>query len=200
MKYLKNITTLVATTLLACCFIACGGDNDRNEMRWTGNNDTVEVSIIVGSAEGGKLLPPMEDKKLRAKYVQRHFADQYKIDFYSKLSVEFNDNLLTYIDSAKRTQIIAPYQFNGDSLFVSKSNRTNIYIALGNKAKLHRNWGGWRTIVTKPNETSPTVTVGKANRAIVADDILKAAGFDNLSEIRNPKDTLTWLNVKYNFD
>lgn len=180
-------------------FARCSSDND-NVMRWK-ENDTNDLHFYIGSPEGGISIaydtvtkPGINRDSLRNTIITRNFGAVYNASFYSLMTFEFNENKITYRDSADIStskKIISDYLFRNDSLFVIKADKKLSFIALGTSDKLYR-----------PKSFARFKNSAGRDTVITSDaplDLQKVLDRAEISSFTNPTDTIKWVNIKYIF-
>jgi hypothetical protein len=182
-------------------FAACGSDDGISPIkRWTGINDISDFQVYVG-ATGGAIpityaLDTMGriDSARNALYT-RKINSVYNASLFKGMSVYFNEDKVTYVDSLGYYKIVSNYHFKDDSLFVLKDGNKDLFIAMGNIDTLYRIKGYAR--YTSPKTGNDTTSYH--NFPLTPDIAAKLAGFPNAAAMSDKNDTVIWLNAKYIF-
>ncbi|WP_165021306.1 hypothetical protein [Dysgonomonas sp. ZJ279] len=196
---MKNFKYLIF--VFSLFLLSCGSDDGKSSvMRWTGENNISDFKRYVGTPDGGREFViegvdgngnPINVDSVKNAEVRRRFNDSYKDGLFTYMTVEFNNDIITYVDSMK---IVSTYQFKNDSLFVLRSDKKLIYVATGNTDSLYRVEG---LLYYQLSDKEPQII--SSDKSVDLETALKSAGYSSLQEMKNPLDTIIWCNVKYIF-
>ncbi len=194
---MKRIKYLLVT--IALVFAGCGGDDKESSvMIWTGTNQLSEVEIYAGSESGGikQDFSEIENQdSLQTVFVRRFFSGSYDNQLFKSMYVDFNGDMVTFVDSISRWKIVSHYEFDGDSLFAIKTDGGRRFIGVGNMDSLYR-------VKTFSRYASPKTgrdTVGIYDGQPALEILLNDAGYENLGAMINKTDTVVWFSAKYIF-
>lgn len=184
----------ISLLFIIVLFANCSNSGDDKELIWM-YNDLSDYSIYVGSSSGPVKLnyDTIENvDSLGNIIVEKYFSNVYNARLFSKLTVAFNENRVTYVDSVGITKTVAPYQFEGDSLFIKRSNGEEVFVAQGNQKELYR-----RISFLSYPLTSTTDTIISRDTEFTKNNI--ANYYSNFQSMTNPTDTVVWINIRYMF-
>lgn len=187
----KKIIYIIFTAAISL-FASCSSSDDAT-LRWR-KNDISDLKIYAGSSSGAIQVNYDTLKNidsLRTVLVGKYIGTIYNSDLYSMMSMDFNGNKLTYIDSIGRYKIVSEYYFSHDSLYITKTDLSSIFIAQGTPDELYRRSG-----FTRYRNSLGRDTVILHNEVLSLESVLDKAIYNNMQD---PTDTIVWLNAKYIF-
>lgn len=177
----------------AILLVSCSSDDEEiDDILTVVTVDLSDFTVYAGSANGGVEVQ-FNDLK-RTELAQRFFGDSYKYNLYEQIQIQFNDNMLTFIDSAGTRKIVSTFEFKGDSLLINKSDGTKAFVALGDSDNLYRLQGLSRYRLTEAKDT-----VRIFNEVLSLDKLLQVRGLSSLKDMTDPTDTIVWCNAAYIF-
>jgi hypothetical protein len=182
-------------------FAACGSDDGISPIkRWTGTNDISDFQAYVGATGGAKPITYALDTmgridSARNAFYTRKMNSVYNANLFKEMSVYFNEDKVTYVDSLGYHKIVSSYLFRDDSLFVLKDGNKDMFIAMGNPDTLYRIKSYARYISPKTGND----TTSYHNFPLTPDIVARLAGFPDAAAMSDDKDTIIWLNAKYIF-
>ncbi|GAB6120688.1 hypothetical protein JCM30204_18370 [Dysgonomonas termitidis] len=182
-------------------FAACGSDDGISPLkRWTGTNDISDFQVYIGATGGAIPIPYPPDTtgsidSARNALYTRKMNSVYNVNLFREMSVYFNEDKITYVDSLGYYKIVSNYHFKDDSLFVLKGGNKDLFIAMGNMDTLYRIKGYARYISPKTGND----TISYHDFPLTPDIVAKLAGFPGAAAMESDNDTIVWLNAKYIF-
>lgn len=181
----------------ALFFVSCSSEEEVDGVLQVTNVDLSSLAVYAGSATGGKQVQFNELR--RTELANYFFEGSYKYDLYDNIRIQFDNDKLTYVDSLGQKKIVSSYVYEKDSLFINKLDTVNktwhkVFVALGNADNLYR----IKSLVRYRNERGND-TIRSFNQAVSLEKTLEMRGLSSLSEMTDPKDTLVWCNVIYQF-
>lgn len=194
--------SFIYLTILLLVILAAGCSSDEDdEKRREVRVDYIDVSdflICKGSVIGADTITynNLKERDLLIKY----FDTAYVANLYADMSIEFHDNgMMTYIypvAGSNPKKILSNYTFRNDSLFVIKTDKSEIFIALGSsKENLYLKRSMVRYPIKRGAERYDTVYSTKEE--VNLEKVLKLAGYSSESEFKSPADTIAWCNMRY---
>ncbi|MDR1714245.1 MAG: hypothetical protein LBS20_00195 [Prevotella sp.] len=196
---MKKLLFLIFPIMVA--FAACGTDDGVSPIkRWTGTNDITDFQAYVGATGGAKPITYALDTmgrtdSARNAFYTRKMNSVYNANLFKEMSIYFNEDKVTYVDSVGLYKIVSTYHFKNDSLFVLKNGNKNLFIAMGNMDTLYRTKGYARYISPKTGND----TTSYHDFPLTPDIVAKLAGFPGAAAMESDNDTIVWLNAKYIF-
>jgi len=175
--------------------VGCSSDSDEiDDILTVVTVDLSDFTVYAGSANGGVEVQ-FNDLK-RTELAQRFFAGRYNYRLYDTISIQFNNEKLTYEygQSGIKKKIVSTFEFKGDSLFINKSDGTKAFVALGTLDNLYRLQGLSRYRLTEEKDT-----IRVFNEVLSLDKMLQVRGLTSLKDMTDPTDTLVWCNATYLF-
>lgn len=177
---------------------SCSDDSDYHVIIANGN-DITDMTIYTGSANGGELYsdPKMNIGTVQYSIIQEYLSAQYNASIYSKITMEFSADRLTYTDPDS-TKFISSYIFRNDSLLINTTDsiHSQRFVALGsNIGNLYREQSFIRA---RRIGHMPKDTIYVRNYALTKDLVENIIGF-TIPEMRQDSDLLIWVNIKYLF-
>lgn len=194
----KTIYTLTITIVSLLMTVSCSDDSDYHVIK-TNGSDITDMTIYTGSANGGELYsdPKMNIGTVQYSIIQEYLSAQYNASLYSKLTMEFSADRLTYTDSDDR-KLISSYIFRNDSLLINTTDsiHSQRFVALGsNIDNLYREQS---LIRARKIGHTPKDTTYVRDYALTKDSVENITGF-TIPEMRQDSDLLIWVNIKYLF-
>lgn len=201
---------LVIITFLSIVFLAssCSNDEDKHEkMLRQLYIDISDFTMYKGSPDGGVEISFNNLKK--KELVEKYLSKVYTPDRYANITLQFNNEKLTYIESkgyANGIQIVSDFQIQKDSLFIKTSNANeNLkFVALVDlNGDFYRRQGliSYPDPYYDPNDDKQTrVKQDSLSTVVNLDTVLKKAGYNSIKDLTNPEDTIIWCNVIYPFN
>lgn len=194
---MKKIIYIFSVLLL----IATSCTNDPEAIHWRQN--ITDLNVYAGSKEGGVMISfdNIEDKE---NIIQKYMGSAYNENRYTSSYVNFISNSkleYAFIDSDNSNnnyKILGNYQLISDSLFVYTAKDSAIFIAEGNKEQFFFTKSFIKYQIKKEIDGKPIKkdTITERKYALNLDSI-KAITKNPLTD---PKDTVSWINVKYYFN
>lgn len=191
---MKNIKYLIFV-LLSIFFSCTSGDGESDVLKFSDSADVSDFKMYVGSeaAQKGELQKFEQDTILYL--VRTYMSDQYNGTLFSLMTVEFNNDMVTYVDSINSLKILSTYQFKGDSLFAILSNGSSRFIAMGTTDSLYRT----KSICRFPSAITGNDSTLSFNDTLNLEKVLALSKYSSLNDMKSTSDTIMWCNVKYRF-
>lgn len=180
---MKSIKYLLLVLLIA--FSACSNDDSLGPTMKRSAPE-LDFELYVGSDKGGY--------KVTTDTVQsifKYFTGYYDAALYKNTTIEFTDNLITYVNDGYK--IVSTYEFIGDSLYTFKTDGSRVFIACGDKDELY---------ITKSFSRFPITTGDSIHTDSILMDlskVLKMSPYPSLKDMKLDTDSILWANVTYKF-
>ncbi len=194
---MKKISYLIFFTLLF--FLSCEKSNEESSILTARYVDVSDFTMYKGTDNGG--VEVLFNNLKKNELLSYYFKTGYNQRFYKNISIDFNGNKITYINLNGK-KIVSDYKFRNDSLFVITSDSIKeVFVALGSS---ENNLYRIRSLVRYPlpqeegKEHKDTIVMSEEKVDLAK--VLKLAKFDNLEDMKNPKDFIIWCNVIYMFN
>lgn len=200
--------TLYFILFIAVLFSLFSCSEDADEKEKTLRQLYIDISdftMYKGTPNGGEEVLFNDLKK--SSLVQKYLSEVYKPQDFSNITLQFNNNKLTYIESKgskEGIQIISDFSIYKDSLFLKLSDGGSKFIALIDSKNTYYRRSG---LVSYPNSdyTPEDTTQLKIKQEALPyevnmSSVLKLAGHESIEDLTNPEDTIIWCNVIYPFN
>ncbi|MFT3993049.1 MAG: hypothetical protein QM660_01985 [Dysgonomonas sp.] len=183
MKNIRYWTLFIFITLVSCN----GGDGESSVLTWNRTTDVTDFAMYVGAKK--------DTTKVKIdSLVRLYLSDVYQTTLFSKMTIEFNNDLVTYVDSVEKYKSISPYTFKEDSLFVILNSGLNKFVAKGNTESLYRT----KSLCFYSLSGNGGDSIFAQNDTLTLEKVLAICN-RTMDEMKGKADTIIWCNVKYRF-
>lgn len=186
---------ILYSLLFVLLLVSCSSDSDEiDDILKVVTVDLSDLSVYAGSANGG--VEVQFNNLKRTELAQRFFEGQYNYRLYDTISIQFNNEKLTYEyrQSGVTRKIVSTFEFKADSLFINRVDGKPIFVALGSADNLYRMKGLSRYRFEGTNDT-----VQVFDEVLSLDKMLQKRGLSSLKDMTDPTDTIVWCNAIYIF-
>lgn len=194
-----NIIKYLTIFFLLCLLTRCTSEGN-NHVKIFRVADFSDFHVYAGSIGGGKELTFATDS-IRKATAYRFLGNLEEVsDLYKNDSFEFFGNKITYTyyDTKVQTtmKILSDYKFRNDTLYVHKSDGSDVLAAYGNSDRLYQTRGLCCYPVKDKNQLQIYI---KEKSTFTLDSVMLHAGYKSIEDLKTG-DTIAWCNLKYIFE
>ncbi|GEM_PF-2110264 len=192
---MKNLIYIIL--LATIVFVACSNDNEEVRTLRVRSVDLSDLNIRRGIDTVAVEFNNLKRRELVDRFFTVGNLAAFNPILYDSLELQFNGGHLTYTFPQNRVKykILSSYTYRNDTLFITKTDGSSFFVAIGTPEHLYRRKSLIRFPLTQEKDTAFAL-----DEVLSLERSLQIARDISNRDFKEPTDTIAWCNILYNIE